>query len=41
MRKQTKLNRQNRWATAEVDIHLANEVRAKQLVSFKVGFTLS
>jgi len=29
MRKQTKLNRQNRWATPEINIHLAISVRAK------------
>jgi len=29
MRKQTKLNRKNRWATPEVNIHLAIYVRAK------------
>jgi len=29
MRKETKLNRQNRWATAEVNIHPEMYVRAK------------
>jgi len=29
MRKQTKLNRQNIWATPEVNVHLAIYVRAK------------
>jgi len=37
MRKQKKLNRSNRWATAEVNIHLAIYVKAKQLVSLKTG----
>jgi len=34
---QTKLNRQNWWATPEVNIHLANLSQSKKLVNLKNG----